>query len=369
MKLFVILAVLLGSTVVACDGQAPASTAKKTGVAKSAAAARPAPAASRYEVHGVIDPGISNMVAFALKIPRGWRMKQSFQRAWSGATPINVIYILLTSPDQRSAIEYFPEQHYHYMDGPQTRSMEQMARQYGGVPSDPGKLAPMPPIAYIKNLALPELAKTAAGRIRVTGEQAGAVQNLGQGSQRVTGYVDGVLPSGRKVRIETAVQTFTQNLNGEVYCNWSATTNVTQSDTDLAAAYAYNLAAQKSVVLNPAWQQQNQQLVSNGQRSNQIEAQKRAAIQKDFQDYRNKLYNETAANRRASQDRQNEAFGDLMRGEAKYEDAATGERIKVTDGYSHVYSDRQGNTLSTNVPLDAGQVNWQELQRVEVKNY
>ena len=43
--------------------------------------------------------------------------------------------------------------------------------------------------------------------------------------------------------------------------------------------------------------------------------------------------------------------------------------MKVADGYSHVYSDRQGTTLSTNVPLDAGQVNWQELQRVETKNY
>lgn len=52
-------------------------------------------------------------------------------------------------------------------------------------------------------------------------------------------------------------------------------------------------------------------------------------------------------------------FGDYIRGEAKYEEAATGQRVKVQDGYRHVYQDNQGSTLSTNVPLDAGHVNWE----------
>ena len=361
-RLVILTALLLGSGLAACNGQTP-TAAKKT--ARPTTAARPA---APYEVRGIIDPGINNMVAFAFKIPRGWQLHQSFQRAWSGAVPSNVIYINFYSPDKRNGIEYLPEANYHYVDGPQTRSMAQMAAQYGGAPRDPGSLPPMPPVAYIKNVLMPQLAKAGA-QVRVTGEQANAVENLGQGRMRASGYVDGVLASGRKVRLSAMLTSLTNNLSGEVYCNWTANTSVTQSDTNLEAIYAYNLAAQKSVVLNPVWQQQIQQLTHTGVQSNNAEAQKRMAIQKDFQDYRNKLYSDVAANRRASQDRRSEAFSDALRGEAKYEDAATGQRVKVTDGYSHVYQDRQGNTLSTNTPLDAGQVNWQELQRVETKNY
>lgn len=367
MKLSIMLILLLATCVTACDGQTSSATPPKMARPASPAKA-PAPATSRYEVRGLLDPGINNMVAFAFKIPRGWQLHQSFTRAWSGAVPSNVIYISLRSPDKHSSIEYLPEAGYHYVDGPQTRSMNQMAAQYGGV-RDPSRLAPMPPVAYLKAMLLPQLARTAGGHIRLTGEHAGPIENLGQGRQRATGYVDGVLPSGRPVRLDAMLTSLTNNLNGEVYCSWTATTSVTQSDTDLAATYAYNLAAQKSVVLNPVWQQQIQQLTNNGVQSNNAEAQKRYAIQKDLQDYQHKTYSEIAANRSASQDRQSEAFGDYIRGEAKYEDAATGQRVKVADGYSHVYSDRQGSTLSTNVPLDAGQVNWQELQRVETKNY
>ncbi|MDQ2772730.1 MAG: hypothetical protein M3Y54_19775 [Bacteroidota bacterium] len=368
MKLLLLLStLLLGGSITACNGQpasAPLSkTARPVGPARAAA-----PAGPHYEVRGLLDPGINNMVAFAFKIPRGWQLHQSFTRAWNGAVPSNVIYISLNSPDKHSAIEYLPEAGYHYVDGPQARSLNQMAAQYGGT-RDPGRLAPMPPVAYLKAVLLPRLARTAGGQIRLTGEHAGAVENLGQGQQRATGYIDGVLPSGRPVRLAALLTSLTSNLNGEVYCNWTANTSVTQSDINLAATYAYNLAIQKSVVLNPVWQQQIQQLTNNGVQSNNTEAQKRYAIQKDLQDYQRKTYSEIAANRRASQDRQSEAFGDYIRGEAKYEDAATGQRVKVADGYSHVYSDRQGTTLSTNVPLDAGQVNWQELQRVETKNY
>ncbi len=308
------------------------------------------------------------MVAFAFKIPRGWQLHQSFTRAWNGAVPSNVISISLNSPDKHSSIDYLPEASYQYVDGPQTRSLSQMAAPYGGV-RDPGRLAPMPPVAYLKTVLLPQLARAAGGQIRITGEHAGSIEHLGQGQQRATGYVDGVLPSGRPVRLAALLTSLTSNLNGEEYGSWTANPSVTQSDTDLAATYAYNLATQQSVVLNPEWQQQVQQLTSNGVQSNNAEAQKRYAIQQDLQDYQRKTYSGIAATRRASQDRQREAFGDYLRGEAKYEDAVTGQRVKVADGYSHVYADRQGTTLSTNVPLDAGQVNWQELRRVETKNY
>ncbi len=75
--------------------------------------------------------------------------------------------------------------------------------------------------------------------------------------------------------------------------------------------------------------------------------------------------------RMASQDRQQEMRVDTIRGESKYVDPSSGERVKVEDGYNHVYRNRQDPTAyyGANTPIEAGQVDWQELKKVELKDY
>jgi hypothetical protein len=73
--------------------------------------------------------------------------------------------------------------------------------------------------------------------------------------------------------------------------------------------------------------------------------------------------------RMGSQDRQHEAFVDTIRGQHKYEDPGTGQRVKLEDGYRHVYTDRQGNYYRTDAPIEAGAVDWQELRRVTLSEY
>ncbi len=366
----IFLLLLLGSAATACEGQ-PATTTRAR-----AAAPRPATPANRpaarptggYEVHGITDPGINNLVAFAIKVPRGWKMQQSFTRQWSGAVPVNQIYLHLLAPGGSQEIEFFPERHYYFSDGPTARSLRQSSAAMGfATPTAPNEIAPMPPLQYIKQVLLPQMAQAGA-HFQATGEHASPQLPGQQGQTSATAYVDGHLPNGRQVRVECTTQYLNSNMNGDIFYQWIAYPSVTQATTDLAGAYANMQLARKSVVVNPAWQQQNQQLVSNGVQSNQAETQKRIAINQDLQQYRNKTYQAAADERRASEDRRSEAFSDGIRGQAKYEDA-NGDRVKVEDQYSHVYKNDQGEYLGSNTPINPGLVNWQELQRVETKNY
>jgi hypothetical protein len=73
----------------------------------------------------------------------------------------------------------------------------------------------------------------------------------------------------------------------------------------------------------------------------------------------------------SSMDRQQEITVDTIRGVSKYSDPNTGERVKVEDGYNHVYRSNQDPTAyySTNTPIEANQLDWQELKKVELKDY
>lgn len=315
-----------------------------------------------------MDPGINNEVALALKIPRGWQLQQSFTREWNGATPVAQIYIHIASPDGQQQVEFLPERPYYFVDGPMARQMRQYAAASGmPAPADAYQLAPMPALAYVKRVLLPRLAQRGL-RLQATGEHEQALPPL-HGARRSSGYVEGRLPNGRLARVECMLNVSSNPVNGEVYYNWSALPTITQAASDVAATFAYVGAARASVVFNPAWMQQNQQLVSNGQRSNQDETRKRQAIARDLQDYQRKTNEEITANRQHSQDQRNAAFGDMLRGEARYDNAGTGERVQTEDRYSHVYQDRGGVLHGSNTPLDAGALDWQELQRVETKNY
>lgn len=331
---------------------------------------QPAASKGNYELLGVIDPGISNEVAFAMKIPRGWQTKQSFTRQWNGSTPYNQVYVSLRSPDGAEQIEYLPSTSYFYSDGPQARQMREMAQQYGTQRATPGELPPMPPLDYIKRVLLPKLAQNGF-QLRPTGEQAAPPKPMPNNVTLSSAYVEGTLGDGKRARVDCLTSLMTTNLNGEIYYTWEALPALAQSSRDVAKCHEYLKTGQNSVVWNPAWQQQNQDLVTKGNAVNRDINQRNYEMQRDAQRHQQETYAATQRERSASQDRQQEAFGDMIRGEAKYADPTTGERVKVQDGYNHVYRDRQDptTTYSTNTPIDAGQVNWQELQRVSLKDY
>lgn len=323
---------------------------------------------SPYELHGILDPGMNNMVAFAIQTPTGWPLQQSFTRKWNGSTPINQVYLKMASVDQADIIELLPYSPYFYSDGPMARQMRASAAQMGvSLPPQPYEMAPMQPIEYIKRILLPQLAQHGIS-MNISGEKELPAKQE-QKQAVYTGYVDGQMKDGTKLRIDCIVSITTTNLNGEIYYNWNAMPSIVQSKTGIDEIYTHVTHARRSLMMNPAWEAANAQLVQKGNNINQDINKKNAAIVKDYQDHTQRIIDETHADRNASADRRNEAFGDALRGETKYENTETGQRIKLLDQYNHVYQDKQGNFYGSQTAIDKNAFDWNELQRVELKKY
>jgi hypothetical protein len=366
---------------------------------------QPPPAAraqSGYGLLGVLDPHFDNMVAFALKVPNGWHAKQSFTRRWKGALPQNQIYLSLRSPDGRTQIEYLPSVEYAYSSGPMTDNLRAQARAFG-MPAQrtDDELAPMAPVAYIQQVLLSRLSRDGLVLRDAHNPREAPERRVDGQTIETRGSLDGVLPNGNRARVECRINVQTQQLNGETYYGWSVIPSITQTAGDLAAAHAHTLVAQQSIVRNPAWWERMRAAQNQGQQQNsalsraqheqtmgQIQANTAAMQQAHAQRMRDiqsageantARFNERMAamddnhaafrGRMASQDRQHEAFVDTVRGQQKFEDPGTGQRVKLEDGYRHVYTDRQGNYYGSDTRIEASAVDWQELRRVSLSEY
>ncbi len=365
----------------------------------------PPPTASPYRLLGILDPDRDNMVAFALKIPTGWRAQQSFKRQWVGATPQNQVYISLRSPDGSAQIEYLPLAAYVYSDGPMSQNLRASKQQMGMSPQLADNELPPPSsvAAYVREQMLPYLAQNGLALDEVGNEQEAAPKREKDGRTLTRGSVDGTLPNGRRARVECRVLVSSQQINGDTYYSWTVVPSVTQAPTAdaLAATYAHTRVAQEAIVPNPAWQKLEQDVQNRGAQMNseasrrqheatmgQIDANS-AAMTRAHDARMGDIARQGAANtarhndrmaamddnkaafdsRMHSQDQQHQYAVDGIRGEARYADPTTGERVKVADDYRHVYSNGQGGYLGTNTPIEAGQVNWQELQKLSQKEY
>lgn len=381
---------LLAGGLAGCHSEAATGTAATAGPAgtsptqpasamPTAADATPPPApAPRYDVRGIFDPGIGGMVAFALKIPHGWTLQQSFTRRWIDNYPVEEIYNSVASPDGKTVFEGLPQLSYSYVDDPQMQQvMRYGERQTGQKVRD--FLAPMLPVPYLKTVLLPLLAQQAHLQARVTAEHQDPVQTSQQAGmqlQTATGYVDAVLANGRKLRLQTQLGVMTMPaLNNHHSYIWTADNLVIQTAGDLATAIAQQAEVQKSIAVNPAWAQKNAEMKQRGSEANnqlrqqqtqlllQRSQQQLAAQRQQYAQHNAAWAAQQRANTQAS-----EAFRDYLGGQTLYQNPDTGERTRVDNTYSHVY--QNGNTvLSTNAPLDGNHVNWQELQQVELKNY
>ncbi len=357
-----------------------------------------------YRLLGILDPDRDQMVAFALKVPRDWKAEQSFKRQWEGAVAQNKIYISLRSPDGRSQIEYLPAAQYSYSEGPLSDNVRAQKRSFG-IPTEaaPNELPPMEPVAYIRQMFLSYLAQNGMILSGIGNEQTAPRERGENGQIRMRGSIDGTLPNGRKARVECRIFVNSQRLGSDTYYSWSVVPSITQSAGDLEAAFAHTLIGQDSIVRNPAWQAQEQEAQNRGAQANseasrrqheatmdQIHANTAAMTRaheqrmnniRQFGEANTARFNERMSamdrnkaafdSRMSAMDRQQEIRVDTIRGVSKYSDPNTGERVKVEDGYDHVYRSRQDPTAyySSDTPIEAGQLDWQELKKVELKDY
>ncbi len=357
-----------------------------------------------YRLLGILDPERDQMVAFALKVPRDWRAEQSFKRQWEGALPQNKVYISLRSPDGASQIEYLPSAQYVYSEGPLTENLRRQRRQFGLPPqASENEMPPMQPVDYVKKMMLPYLARNGATLSDIGNEQTAREERSENGQITRRGSVDGTLSNGHKARVECRIGINSQRINGETYYSWSVVPSITQTTGDLEAAHAHTRVAQDSIVVNPAWQELEQAAQNRGAQVNS------EASRRQHEATMNQIHSNTAAMTRAHEqrmgdirrfgeantarfnqrmqqmdenkaafdrrmgdmDRQQELRVDTIRGVSKFSDPSTGERVKVEDGYNHTYRSRHDPNVyyQANTPIDSGEVDWRELQKVDAQDY
>jgi hypothetical protein len=366
MKPLIFLLIPFCSFIASCDAQN--AKPKKMNAADSTVQATATAKKYPYELHGILDPGINNMVAFALQTPTSWQLQQSFTRIWNGSTPIHQVHIKVTSPDQTSSIEFLPHTPYYYADGPTTRSLRQTAASYGyPQQANPGEMAPMPPLEYLKRMFLPYLAKNGL-RVQARNEQALPAKTISANTQTYTAYIDGEA-NGKKVRLDCLVYLTTTNMNGEVYYNWQAYPTIILTNGNLDEMYKHVAQARNSLMANPAWTQRNNQLVQNGNIANEDINRRNHEMNRDYQEHIQRSNQQVTEDRNRSIDQRNESFRDAIGGTGKFADPETGDRVRLADKYNHVYKDRNGNYIGSDKAVNAAEFDWVELQRLETRKY
>lgn len=343
-----------------------------------------------YRLLGVLDPDRGKMVAFAMKIPSDWEAKQEFNRKWEGAVGVPQIGITLNAPDGHSQIVYFPFARYSYAEGPMTSNLRAQKRAMGIAETMPGELSIMTPVDYLKKVFLPNLAQNGI-TIKDLGNEMSAPETRQEDGQTLTrGSLDGTMPNGNKARVEVRISHGSQQLGTDKYHSWSAVPSITQtSGGDIEAIHVHTRMAQDSIVRNPAWMKLEQEAMAQGMQANQEASRRqheatmaqiranteamtrgheqRMAAIRQFGEANTANFNQ----RMSDMDRQQRIRVDTIRGESKYVNPTTGQQVKVEDGHKYVYGSQEHPNLffTSDKPIDAGALDWQELQKVQLQDY
>ena len=155
-----------------------------------------------------------------------------------------------------------------------------------------------------------------------------------------------------------------------------------------AASESMFTAMLDSVVIDPDYQGQCAQVAANRMQIQQITRQKlnqiyaniaadnanafrqQQAIRAGVQNYSNQVHNSVAANRSAAFEHSNQQFALSMNDQAIYKDPSTGQRVQMSNQYSHAWASTTGNTneyILTDSPSfnpngQVGSGSWKQLQ-------
>ncbi len=343
-----------------------------------------------YRLYAVLDPDREKMVAFAMKVPSDWRAQQSFHRVWDGAIGQPQVFVTLQSPELRSQIVYFPTTQYLFSEGPMTDGLRAQKRSLGlPVVSNPNELAPMAPVEFLRSVFLPRLAANGVVLKDLGNEQTAPKVSKPYGATEARGSIDGTLSGGIRARVEVRINHSSRQLGSDLWHSWSALASVSQTGDDLESVHVHTRIAQDSVVMNPAWvkleqEAQAQGSAANREASRQLHEATMANIQANTAAMTRSHHqrmdairafgeaNTARFNERMTQGERDQRIRvDTIRGETRYSDPATGDRVKVTDGFNHVYRSRQNPELflGSEAPIDPGALDWQQLRKVQLEDY
>jgi hypothetical protein len=122
-----------------------------------------------------------------------------------------------------------------------------------------------------------------------------------------------------------------------------------------------------STRINPSWQNAVAQIVQNVRNVEMVETAKRAAIQREAQEYSAQLQQRTWEGAQASRDRINEGWGQTLRGVETWSDGS-GSSVELHAGYNEAWSRPDGTYILSNDPLfDPNVVLQEDWKRLEKK--
>ncbi len=329
--------------------------------------------------HGFEKP----MRAASLLIPSDWTMQDQVQWATQpGAVSIVQVTFRAASADGRYGLELFPVYSWGWSDDPMMQQTMQMAAQNGGAPAMP----PMPAGEFLTKLAVPNLrpGSTVLGLDKVPGVDEALQQQVKmqvQAAQQV-GYPMSLRAEHARARLR----------HGSAEEWLTAAVYTTTNDFGLGMGKSYVSVAQyifafkapvgelaekdklfqmilSTVAVDWQWQARVNQVSQNIQRTNAKGAADRAKIIADANAEVSRTITEGYEARQRSQDRNHENFTDYIRDVQRYQDPSTGEQMKLTSGYDHVWSSGNGEYVFTDsAGFRPGQVfdgTWTELKTVK----
>ena len=106
--------------------------------------------------------------------------------------------------------------------------------------------------------------------------------------------------------------------------------------------------AMASLRLNPTWQQGASQILQDVRNMEMSEAAKRAAVQKEAQEYSANLLRRTWEGTEASRDRINESWGQALRGVDAWSEGDAS--VELAAGYDEAWSRPDGSYVLSNDP-------------------
>jgi hypothetical protein len=333
-----------------------------------------------------------------LLIPSDWKAEGGVQ--WvSGMTrcPANIVQVnwRAVSPDGLTGFEIMPTYAWSWSDDPVLQqSIQNSAANNMGCDARP----PMRAADFLTGMVIPGR-RQGARVIRAEplpsvarAEQERMAKGYAQMIQG--GYMRYVQADAGRVRLEYSI-------NGKPVEEWlSANTYVTASPMASTAGMmngsmaqtansfqnsAYNIIAVyapkgaldgnaklyammvASIRPNPQYQAAVSQWLSSMGRIQQQGAIDRHKIWRDAQAYIANSIQQTYAENQASQNRQAEQFGQMMRGVETYVDPRSNERVELTAGWTGAWSNGKGEYIlvdSPNInPAQLFQEDWREMSR------
>ncbi len=375
------------STVVvmlACN-DAPAKPREETVVAAKAVEPSPPPGSyvrlKRAEIidrHGFEKP----MRAASLLVPSDWTMQDQVQWATQpGATSIVQVTFRAASADGRYGLELFPVYTWGWSDNPMMQQTMQMAAQNGGTPAMP----PMSAKEFLTKVAVPNVRQGA--KVVAVDKIPGVDQALDQQvkmqmqAARQVGYPMNLRAEHARALVRhgqteewltAAIYTTTTDYGmgmGTSYVSVAQYVFAFKAPAgELTAKDALFQMILSTVAVDPQWQARVNQVNLNIQRANAKGAADRAKIIADTNAEVNRTITEGYEARQRSQDRNHENFTDYIRGVQRYQDPASGEQMKLTSGYSHVWSSGNGEYVFTDSatfrPAQVLDGTWTELKAI-----